>query len=175
MNDQTKRDIESLVLGASGERMRLRGRAQFSEASEQMAQQAKYYLDIFTYDLDKPLYDQIGFLEAVKRLAIECRGTGIRILLQDSERVRREGHRLIDLARRLTSKIEIRRSHDDYIDHPENFLIADRVGYIRRRVAERYEGEVNFCDPLESKLLTEFFTEVWERSEQDSSLRRLYI
>lgn len=175
MNQQTMHDIEALVLGASRERLLLQGREQFRRASEQMAQQAKYYLDIFTCDLDKPLYDQAGFLDAVKRLAIECRGIGIRILLQDSERVRREGHRIIDLARRLTSKMEIRRPHADYIDHPENFLIADRVGYIRRRVAERYEGEVNFCHPLESKLLTEFFTEVWERSEPDSSLRRLYL
>ena len=175
MNSPTEITIDSLVLGESRERMILRGREPFRQASESIAQQAKYHLDIFTFDLDKPIYDQTRVLDAVKRLAIECRGIGIRILLQDSERARREGHRLIDLSRRLTSKIEIRRPHADYIDHPENFIIADGIGYIRHRAAGRYEGEANFCHPIESRLLTDFFTEVWERSEQESSLRRLYL
>lgn len=175
MNSSTEITIDSLVLGESRERMILHGREPFRQASESIVQQAKFHLDIFTFDLDKPIYDQARFLDAVKRLAIECRGIGIRILLQDSERARQEGHRLIDLSRRLTSKIEIRRPHADYIDHPENFIIADRIGYIRRRAAGRYEGEANFCHPIKSRLLTDFFTEVWERSEQESSLRRLYL
>lgn len=175
MSQSTQTIIEALVLGESRERIPLRGRELFRQASQCMTRQAKHYLDIFTYDLDKPVYDQLEFLDAVKRLALECRGIGIRILLQDSERARREGHRLIDLSRRLTSKMEIRRPHADYIDHPENFIIADRIGYIRRRGIGRHEGEANFYHPIEARLLTDFFSEVWERSEQESSLRRLYL
>ncbi|WP_428606205.1 acyltransferase [Sedimenticola sp.] len=175
MNQRTDNAIESQILGESRERIILQGRAQFMQACESMAEQAQHQLDLFTYDLDKPLYDQNGFLDALKHLAIASRGICVRVLLQDSERARREGHRLVDLSRRLTSKIEIRRPHPDYIDHPENFIIADRMGYIRRRVAERYEGEAYFYHPIEAKLLTEFFNEVWERSEQDSTLRRLYL
>jgi len=175
MSQPTNTTIETLVLGESRERMILQGREPLQQASESIAQQAKYCLDIFTHDLDKPVYDQAGFLDAVKRLALQCRGIGIRVLLQDSERARREGHRLIDLSRRLTSRMEIRRPHADYIDHPENFIIADRIGYIRRRAVGRHQGEAIFCHPIESKLLTNFFSEVWERSEQESSLRRLYI
>lgn len=175
MSKQPEISPDSMILGESRDRIILQGRDSFQQVSEEMLRQAKHYLDIFTYDLDKPIYDQSGFVDAAKRLAIECRGIGVRILIQDSERAQREGHRLIDLARRLTSKMEIRRPHADYIDHPENFMIVDRIGYIRRRVAERYEGDANFCHPLESKLLTEFYTEVWERSEPDSSLRRLYL
>lgn len=175
MSSATENTIDSLVLGESRERVILQGRDPFRQASENIARQARYHLDIFTFDLDKTIYDQTRFLDAVKRLAIKCRGIGIRILLQESERACQEGHRLIDLSRRLTSKIEIRRPHADYIDHPENFIIADHIGYIRRRVAGRYEGEANFCHPIESRLLTDFFTAVWERSEQESSLRRLYL
>lgn len=171
--EQTR--IAELVLAESRERIPLQGREAFRQASERIACQTRHHLDILTYDLDKPVYDQAGFLEAVKRLALACRGIGIRILLQDSERARREGHRLVDLSRRLTSKMEIRRPHADYIDHPENFIIADRIGYIRRRVTGRYQGEADFYQPIEAKLLTDFFDEVWERSEQESSLRGLYL
>ena len=167
--------IEQQILGESGERLILHQRNDFLEAVEQMARQANRSIDIFTYDLDKPIYDQAGFLEAAKQLALGTPGIAVRILLQQSEKVQKEGHRLIDLARRLTSRIEIRRPHPDYIDHPENFMIVDRKGYVRRSQPDRYEGEANFCQPLEAKLLGEFFTEVWDRSEVDSTLRRLYL
>lgn len=167
--------IEQQILGENRERLVLHQRSDFRQAVQQMASQASRSMDIFTYDLDKPVYDQPGFLEAAKQLALRTPGVAIRILLQRSEKVQKEGHRLIDLARRVTSRIEIRRPHPDYIDHPENFLIVDRMGYVRRSQPERYEGEANFCDPLESKLLSEFFTDVWDRSEVESSLRRLYL
>lgn len=175
MNSDQERLIESLQLGESKETVVLHGRALFRLATERMADQARRRIDIFSYDLDKPLYDQVGFLEAAKRLAIHTPGVAIRILLQNSEPVQKEGHRILALARRLTSKIEIKRPHPDDIDHPENFMIVDSIGVIRRKISERYEGEVNFCQPLEAKLLTEFFTQVWDRSEPESALRRLYL
>ncbi|MCW8906462.1 MAG: acyltransferase [Sedimenticola sp.] len=167
--------IEQQRLGESRERLILHQRSEFRQAIELMAQQASRSIDILTYDLDKPVYDQAGFLEAVKQLALRTPGLSIRILLQQSEKVQKEGHRLIDLARRVTSRIEIRRPHADYIDHPENFIVVDRTGYVRRSQPDRYEGEANFCHPLESKLLSEFFTEVWDKSEVESTLRRLYL
>lgn len=167
--------IEQQTLGESRDRLILHHRDDFRQIVEQMAQQASRSIDIFTYDLDKPVYDTPGFLEAAKQLALHTPGVAIRILLQQSEKVQKEGHRLVDLSRRLTSRIEIRRPHTDYIDHPENFMIVDRIGYIKRSQMERYEGEANFCQPYEAKILGEFFTEVWDRSEVESTLRRLYL
>lgn len=162
-------------LGESRERLILHQRSDFQQVTEQMAREAKRSIDIFTYDLDKPIYDHPGFLEAAKQLALRTPKVAIRILLQQSEKVEKEGHRLVDLARRLTSRIEIRRPHPDYIDHSGNFMIVDRIGYIRRSLAERYEGEANFCQAMESRLLGEFFTEAWDRSQVESALRRLYL
>jgi hypothetical protein len=175
MDNEKKRALTDSILGQHSERLLLQGRAQFQYASLQMAQQASHRIDIFTYDLDKPLYDQADFIEALKTLAIRQRGIAIRVLIQNSEKVQREGHRLLELARRLTSKIEIRRPHTDFLEHTENFIIIDKTGYIRRKQADRYEGEANFCDRLEAKLLSEFFSDVWERSESESALRRLYL
>lgn len=175
MNNEQSMQISAHILGENSDRLHLEGRSQFQQACEHMAQQASYHIDIFSYDLDKPLYDQVGFIDAIKTLSLHQRGLSVRILIQNSDTVQREGHRLLELARRLTSKIEIKRPHEDYIDHAENFMIADKIGYIRRKTTDRYEGEANFCDRLGSKLLYEFFSTIWERSEPESMLRRLYI
>lgn len=175
MGNEKKSAITNSILGQHSERLLLQDRNQFQYASLHMAQQAAHHIDIFTYDLDKPLYDQAEFIEALKLLAIHQRGIAIRVLIQNSEKIQREGHRLLELARRLTSKIKIGRPHTDFLDHAENFMVIDKTGYIRRKQADRYEGEANFCDRLEARILSEFFSDVWERSEPESALRRLYL
>ena len=77
--------------------------------------------------------------------------------------------------RQLPSRIELRRPHPDYVDHSENFLVVDRIGYIQRELYTRYEGTTDFYAPLEAQRLEDFFSDVWERSEPDSELRRLSL
>jgi hypothetical protein len=87
----------------------------------------------------------------------------------------RRGHRLIDLAQRLSSKIEIRKPIAEYADINRTFFVADEAGYVSRPLAERYEGVANFSDRLSARNLVNTFNEVWERSQQDPQLRRLHL
>lgn len=162
-------------LGKTHGRIALHYKEEHRLACQRMAEQAVRRLDILTYDLDPALYDQPPFLEAVKQLALNHRLSLIRILLQDSARVQHHGHRLTELARRLPSKIEIRRPHPDAIDHAENFLIADETGFVHRSLYSQYDGEADFNDRLASRELSRFFIQLWNRSEQETSLRRLSL
>ncbi len=174
------KDIESpsldgAVLGESSGQIHLNSVGECRDAALSLATQAKRSIYIFSYDLDHQIYNQVDFLDAVKNLAIRSEHSRVKILLQNNERVQREGHRLIQLWRRLTSKIEIRKPDPDHIDHLENFLIADVTGYLHRRLYSDYEATAAFNSRLEAKQLSTFFQEVWERSEPDSELRNLHI
>ena len=162
-------------LGRTPGRMLLEDRDSFRLASERLVVQAARQIEIFSYDLDAPVYDQIPILDAFKSLALHSRFSRLRILLQNNERVRLQGHRLLELIRRLPSRIEIRRPHADYVDNLENFLVVDRMGYVRRPIHSRYQGEGNFNAPAEAAKLSDFFAEVWECSEPDSQLRLLHL
>lgn len=160
-------------LGQTPGRLVLEDRIAFLLTSQRMAEQATRQMEIFSYDLDAPLYDQIPFLQSMKSLALHSQFSRLRILLQNNERVRLRGHRLLELSRRLPSRIEIRRPHPDHIDHPENFLVIDRTGYVRRPIHSRYQGEADFNAPAKAVKLSDFFAQVWECSEPDSQLRLL--
>lgn len=150
-------------------------REEFRLASLSLARQAVRSLDILSYDLDAPLYDQMDFVMAVKQFCLQSRQSQVRILLHNNERVQKQGHRLVDLARRVPSRISIRRPHPDYLQRQENFLLADRTGHLIRRLYSRYQGEVNFSDRLGSERWVDFFNEIWNCSEPDIDLRRLDI
>ncbi len=82
---------------------------------------------------------------------------------------------MIELSRRLSSSIEIRQPHEDYLHYNEAFLIADECGLIHREFADRYEGNANFYAPIEAQRKLDFFTEVWERSQVHPEFRRLHL
>jgi len=167
--------LAEATLGQTPGRILLEDRRAFQLASQCIVEQATKRIEIFSYNLDAPLYDRAPFLQALKSLALHSRFSRLRILLQNNERVRVQGHRLLELSRRLPSRIEIRRPHPDYIDHLENFLVVDRVGYIRRPIHSRYQGEADFSAPAEAVKLSKFFSEVWQCSESDSQLRLLHL
>lgn len=130
---------------------------------------------IFSRRLDGRLYDTREFAETVARLASRQPRVRFRILLQEIEPLIKYGHRLIELARRLTSAIEIRAVHPDYRHYNEAFMVFDERRIIHRTLADRYEGIANDNDPDLARKLVSFFTEVWEVSQVDPNLRRLHL
>lgn len=140
-----------------------------------MAQQATRNILIFTRDLDPAVYDTSEFLEAASILARRSPHSFVHILVQDGSRASREGHRLVSLAQRLSSHVEIRKPSREYADYNQAFFIADETGYIRRPQADRYEGVARFKDRLAARELALFFREVWERGRADTQLRRIHV
>ncbi|MEJ1377720.1 MAG: acyltransferase [Candidatus Sedimenticola sp. (ex Thyasira tokunagai)] len=175
MSEESLRLIEEQSLGQQGVKLHLMEIEEVQLACQRLVEQAVRRVDIFTFDLDAQLFDRQPFLEAVKQLAIGGPLSQINILLQDNHRVQTEGHRLLELARRLTSKIEIRRPHADHIDQLENYLLADECGYLIRPLYTSYEASTDFSDRYTARGMTEKFMKIWECSEPDTVLRRLYL
>lgn len=137
--------------------------------------QAQRAVEIFSYDLDAVLYDQQPFLAAIKNLCLRSQFSQVRILLQNNAKVQKQGHRLVELVRRLPSSMEIRRPHPDYINHQENFLLADQKAYIRWSLSRRYRGYATPGNRLKAQQLSELFNEIWQCSQPDCELRRLNL
>lgn len=140
-----------------------------------MAGQARQSLHIYTRDMDPELYDNEAFVETLSRLARRSKYSFIHILLLDSDKAVKNGHRLIYLHQRLDSYIKIRRVGAQYKDYAPAFMVADEHGVIFRQFGDRYEAEVNYNDPSLAGNLLKLFSETWEMSVPDPQLRRLHI
>jgi len=97
-------------------------------AAVRLVSQGGRSLDIFSRDLEPRIYDNPEFADAVRALAIKTRDLHVRILVIDPDFIIKHGHRLIELARRLTSHMEIRKLHEDYCNHPDAYLVVDSRG-----------------------------------------------
>lgn len=136
---------------------------------------ARNQLELLSRDLDPPLFDDADLVEAVRAFVLRHRHNRMLILLQESERARKEGHRLVTLAQRLPTRIEIRRPAPEYSVRSDDFLVADARGVVVLKRQGHLETEVDLHNPLEAGTLHALFQELWERGSPDTDLRRLGI
>lgn len=174
-NEENFRQFVELRLGISDLEIELTTRTETQHATDLIVAQALASIEIFSRDLDPFLFDREPFLNALSNLCHRNHKARVRCLVQDPTAPVKRNHRLIELARRLSSSIELRQPHPDYRHYNEAFLIADECGLIHRSLADQFEGTANFYAPVEAQRKLDFFTEVWERSEVHPEFRRLYL
>jgi hypothetical protein len=168
-------DLSECILGETTGPLPLHDQSAVRAAGIRMAAKARRELLIFSHDLDAALYDQQPFLDAVRRVALQAADLPVRILVYEAEPAVRNGHRLIELARHLSSRIGIRRVPAESQQAQESYLLADGRGYVLRRLAGQQEATADFHAPLEVRRLREQFEGIWEVAEPDPELRRLYL
>ncbi|MEW8506376.1 MAG: GNAT family N-acetyltransferase [Candidatus Thiodiazotropha sp.] len=168
-------DLSLAQLGKSGELFQLQTMEDHQIHAVSMVRQAKRYLSIFSQTLDPQIFETFPFVDAAKQLAMRSRFSRIRILLQDNSLVLQQGHRLVELAQRLSSAIEIRIPGEEYLDYPENFILVDDSGYVHRKQAANILGSACYNDRYRVNRLQTVFDEAWEYGVPDRELARLHL
>lgn len=166
---------ETAALGESAAEITLESSEQIGALVLAMARQCQRELDIASRQLDPAVYDSTAFVDAVKDLVLGSRYARVRILINLPEVVIKQGHRLVTLAMKLSSFIEIRVPAPEDQDFNQALLIADRTGYIHQQLSDRYEGSADFSNRARAGELARAFDLLWEKAAPDPNLRRLHI
>jgi hypothetical protein len=151
------------------------GREDIADARLQLLRAARYKLSIHLTSLPADAYSSPDELAELRRIATSGRGAEIRILLSDPGTALREGHRLIELAQRLPSALQIRIPSDEQIDgrSASMWLLNDTYGYLFLPDADRLEGRTAIQDgPGQAPLLLQF-EQIWERAVPATQLQPL--
>jgi hypothetical protein len=141
----------------------------------QLAERARHEILIASYDLDNRVYSNSDFVDALSTFVRGHRDAHVNILVWKTSSAIKQGHRLIDLAQRLSSSIHIHEPDKVHKEFTESFMVVDGTAYFRRPLADRFEGEADFHAPLIARDLKERFDMMWERSTSCSEFRRLRI
>ena len=162
-------------LDVAGTRSILSTLDEYRGAVAEIAKRANRTLSIYTPNLEPELYDQDMFLEPLKRLVLARGHARLRVLISDPARVVREGNRFMQMARRLTSFIELRNVPPEFRDNPAAFIIADATAIAYRQQCSKWEGIVEFNDQQIVKRYLAYFDEVWAVSLIQPELRATAI
>ncbi len=132
-------------------------------------------VQIYSKYLDPRILNNRDIELNLAKFARKSRFSRIEILIQDEKSIASIDHRLINLAQKFTSAVEIKVIAKDYIDNPVAFYLIDNNKMLYRSNFERFEAEYHQKPTNQLKQMSRYFLEVWERSDPASSLRAFYL
>lgn len=160
------------LLGADAGRFLVTDRA---SVALELAQQSRRHLRLLSHSLDHELFDRDDFAGAISQLARNSRFSEIRLLVLEVRPIVERGHRLLELCRRLSTTLQIRRADCGPETIKENFIVADDRGVLCYPVREPEKAWADFNNrPLADDYATQF-DELWHRGINDPELRLIHI
>ena len=168
-------DFSKLVLGDYDQDIELSDSADNAAATVALFSQARRSVDIYTHELDPKIYNQSNCVDTLKAFVLKNTSSRVRVLIRQPNRTIKSGHRLISLARHLSSYFAIRVIHEDYAGQPDAFVVVDQRGILRLLEGDRYDGVCNFNNPRLAAELNHRFDEVWNHSTEIADFRHVYL
>lgn len=148
----------------------------FTKHSVQVVEASRREVLLLSKTLDPAIYNNEPFYQSILDLARSDRNVQVRILVKDIQPVVEQGHRILNLARRLSSKVEIRKLLSRPQKDSITYLIGDRKHLLYMHEDLVYNGFVNYEAAQESKSLADEFTYLWDKhSELDPALRTMLL
>jgi len=130
-------------------------------AVTEIAMHARHTVCIYTPDFEPALYDHDCFLEPVKRFLLTQRLARVRVLVCHPPRA---GHRFMQMARRLSSCIHLRKVLGDHRDNTCAYILADDRAIAYRAQASRWAGVVEVGEQDLVRRHVDHFENVWSAS-----------
>ena len=156
--------------------LRATTREELIDATRHLLAGARHSMCVLVRELHPLLLNDTACLVELRRLAISGRGASIRILAQDLTRALQEGTRLLELAQRLSSVIEMRRPVEPAdLAYSSAFMCVDSCGYLFRPEESEMVAVGSTYAPGRHAELMRLFEEIWARSEPWPELRALGI
>lgn len=147
----------------------------FDQLAIELCQSAARQVFIISPILDSEVFDNAELVEALSALVRSSRQTRVRILISDSRGLVTRGHRLLGLARRLPSSVEIQKlaEHPDW--KGQTVVIRDRDGVLYKPGDSDHNGFYEPGSRSSTQKHLELFEDLWRHSEPDIELRSMSL
>lgn len=150
-------------------------RDQAALLTAELIETARQEICFFGPIIDPVLFDNDAVSSQLSEFARRSQRTRLRFLVHDTQRNVLDSHRLLPLAQRLTSHIQIHTTHPKHQDQRSLFLLIDRRAYLYCPNAERYQGRAEMQPAAFARDLQQQFDELWNHSRPDTNTRRLHL
>lgn len=158
------------------ERIHVTDQSTAAEAVTALLRSARHRVDILSPTLDPLLYDTKDCVDALRSLITSAgRHAQVRILVADAGALVGRGHRLLELSRKLSTFMEIRRLSEEDRQEDIAMLLVDGESYLYWGPGNGYMGNGQWHSHGNCRRPAQRFQDAWDRSVADPALRRLHL
>lgn len=171
-NIQRTNGIDS---NSDGSRRAIESLSEFKQETELLFSQATRIIQIYSKDLDPRVLSNIRLESLILKFIKRSKASKLHILIFDESHLKGVDHRLVNLAQRFTSYLEIRLIPRDYQENYYGYYLVDKKRILHRNNIERYEAEYAQLPSSLVKEKSKWFDEIWQKSSPASFLRALHL
>lgn len=137
---------------------------------------SSHTINICSRQLRDDIFAKDAFVEALSVFARSDRRAKVKILLHSSKSLSRRAQALIELSRRLSSKISIQTLTSDTENLPDSFICGDNKRLIYFNDESKTDGFCCYRASAESVSLYDSFEHAWNhQSKVDPNLKQLSV
>lgn len=151
------------------------GQTEFLLRASQLVTSAKLELTLFSQGLDRRTYSSEDFVAPLQTFLLSHQRARLRVLVHTPALAMRTGHRLIELGRRLSSRIEFRELLPERRLIRKEFLIADESSLLIRESDDQLEARYYPHAPLLARDQRREFDTWWQESPPAAEFRDLKL
>lgn len=153
----------------------LTGSGAYDEALQSLVGAARLQLSLISVDLDRRVFGTDMFVESVKQFLLAQRRARVRLLIHHPRSVMGSGHRLVELGRALSSRMEVRQMPDERMRSREEFLIVDERHVLTRSSPQELDARCYRDAPLEARAQLRIFEQIWNEALPARELSELKL
>jgi hypothetical protein len=157
-------EVEDFVLGEEASLIKLNSVRQLRGAALRLLKQATREVLLVTPDLEEARFNNEAFVSAISDFVRTSRYAVCRILVGNPDDAVRDHHRLVPLLRRLSSRIEIRRLHEDDRSETEAWMVVDNIALLRCTDRQPWQGGLSPRNAPDARRCRDQFHFWWERA-----------
>jgi predicted GNAT family N-acyltransferase len=172
---QSQTQAHPLILGQDPDTWPFSSEADMASLTDSVVGQARQRVWLYDQLLDHNLYGRFCFRELISALARRHPLSDVRLLIHDDKPLVKRRHAIVELMRRIPSRIQLRLVNSDYPAESQPFILADQEGIVYRHNFEKPEGFAGFSHSRRVKLLSESYLRMWEAGTPSAELRELPI
>ena len=145
-------------------------------ACDELLASARRSIRIVCPDLDPVVLNRRAVTDALAQVIRVSPRTTIRVMFADAGGAVREGHRLIECARRFSSYMDIRRLPAEHLDERNSWILVDERHLLWRQDFSRLDDAfLSWRDARMAPKLCRSFDDLWPFSEHAPEMRRLHL
>ncbi len=140
-----------------------------------MLQQARDSVRLSSPLLNPTMFNREDFRSVLSQFARRSRNAQVRLLVRNAKVIGQRGHRLLELSRRMSTSVVMRKLELAEHEIQREYLLVDDCGVIEFGAMEKDPATIQYCDRARHKTLREQFDTNWHKSRSPIELRRLVI
>ncbi|HWU69591.1 MAG TPA: hypothetical protein VN046_11970 [Stenotrophobium sp.] len=150
------------------------GREGFRDAAVRAVTQARMQIALFSQSLDRDLYGTDDFIVPLTTFLLAHERAQLRVLLRRPDGAALSGHRLVELGRRLSSRVSFRTLSQER--QPEyELLVVDESAVLLRATPQEVTARYWPQAPLLARERQREFEALWQDAEPSAELRSMSL